>query len=100
MNRVFALLPLIVCSMLTGCFFGSSPSGTVQKPSSSAILTNLPEAQLNFKIKMPASLKTALRAATSVSAVFELNLINHGDTANPFTLMRKKCIFSITRQEV
>lgn len=81
----FAGLPL-----LNGCFGNGNPMSITQKENfSDQPSLSMPQAQLKISIKHSHETAAALRAATTARAVFELKLINYGNSFNPITLMRK-----------
>ncbi|MFZ5952661.1 MAG: RCC1 domain-containing protein [Candidatus Rifleibacteriota bacterium] len=53
-----------------------------------------PSAQLNISIKHSHELAAALRGANTAQAIFELKLVNYGNSASPFTLLRKRADIS------
>jgi alpha-tubulin suppressor-like RCC1 family protein len=78
---------LFFCS---GCFRnGDSILGPQPVENQATPLHNNPQAQLNISIKHSHELQAAIRAADTARAVFELKLVNYGNSLNPITLMRK-----------
>jgi alpha-tubulin suppressor-like RCC1 family protein len=81
-------LLLLLCFGIQGCFFERPGSADLQADHQSVSGKNL--AQVKLVIKDSKSLQAALRGQTAASALFELKLVNYGNAASPFTLMRKR----------
>ncbi len=59
-----------------------------------------PSAKLNISIKHSNELTAALRGANTAQAIFELKLVNYGNFAAPFTLLRKRADISANQATV
>lgn len=93
-NLSFALLAVFWVGILTitGCFsgrdsvFGPRPGNDKEQESGLQIY---PQAQLKISIKHSHEIQAAIRSAGTARAVFELRLVNYGNSLSPITLLRK-----------
>lgn len=87
---LFAGLCFLILPGLSGCFInGSSDTGLPATDNTLGARHSPVEAQLKISIKHSHELAAALRGSNLARAVFELKLINYGNTTQPFTLLRK-----------
>lgn len=74
-----------------GCFTNTSRDDGYTAADGLSTFPPAGQAQVSIRLRLPdESLRAALRAQTSVAAVFSLKLINRGNLDNPITMIRKK----------
>ncbi len=96
MKKIVSAICCCLIVLVTGCFSGrSSQNSSFDNQSGAALPPPSATAEVTIRLRVhDESLRAALRAQTSASAVFSLKLINRGNLSNPITLMRKTATIS------